>query len=636
VEASPTAAAGDTRHRLFWDRNDKRQLFARDTADEDGGLVFIEVGGAERLRSQARAGRLICPVSGCPHPGFTTRAGSRRDHFAHLSNAGGHAPESVAHQQGKHLVGRWARSALADAKVHVDDERVGNNQLPDVLVVLPGGQRWAFEVQYAALTAEQWQACHDGYVAQGIHDVWLLGHLPPNLAVSRRQENRGNPHVGPLQQVIHANGLPLLWINPFTETIAAALLSGWDAAQLAATDAAGFFGSVPLGVDMLDDCTLDGDGFATPALLAHRSAMDAWRALRAAQLAEEKRRSVEVEEELRRRSEAIRGAQLRRREYAQVAAGRTDEQRADLETWKAERQRQDGEAWKRYKAETVKAALGPGPLPWYLTKELNSDRQIWSGSPNYWRCHIFLSLVDGRVGQTFRFQDASRKIAGAHTKSPTGAFNFVAEFLRRLRDIGSVDFAGDGEYFGRTADITVVADHDSLPASEPTSVWGGATIEAANPPRPRTTGPRLELNGPTPATPEQIPVSLLPTKLAAYLGTDGRRAWQELQLPYLQTLRRVPDVIADSHPNDGVLGIHPPLWRHLVVEQLLPGRVGRAVGPASASRALGFARPVPALVHTAIAEFLEVLAEAGYLAPRGTAFTVVAELESRSPASRST
>ena len=519
---------------------------------------------------------------------------------------------------------------MHDVRVHVDDERVENNQLPDVLVVLPDGQRWAFEVQYAALTGDEWQARHDGYAAQEIHDVWLLGHLPPNLQVSRRQENHGNPHIGPLHQAIHANGMPVLWINPFTETVAAALFSDWDAAHLATTPAAQFYGAVPIGVDMLDNCTLHDNRFTTPSASAHLSAMDARRAQRERRLAEEERQRLATEEEHRRRSEAIQGVRLRRREYAQLAARRTDEQSAELEKWKTRRQQQDADNWHRYKAETVKPRLGPGPLPWYLTKPLYSDRRIWSGHPNYWRSNIFVSQIASSVGHTFRFQDAARQIANAHTKSPTGAFNFVGEFLRRLRDIGSIDFAGDGDYFGRTLTITVVADHNTLPATEPTIDWAETAAEPPRPTLPRPTVPPPEPTPSPPAEPETIPAGLLPPTLSRYQGTDGRRAWQQLQIPYLNTLRRVPNVIADPQPHDGALGIHPPLWRHLVAERLLPGRVGRTAGPASAARILGFTHPAPTVVRTAITEFLDALSQAGYLTAAGGFYIVAAELQPRS------
>src|SRR5919202_4773673 len=65
-------------------RPEVRQLFARDRRlPDDAPLVFIEIGGAGRLRDACAPGHLVCPVPGCPDPRLITRGGSRRDHFPH-------------------------------------------------------------------------------------------------------------------------------------------------------------------------------------------------------------------------------------------------------------------------------------------------------------------------------------------------------------------------------------------------------------------------------------------------------------------------------------------------------------------------------------------------------------------------
>jgi hypothetical protein len=128
-----------------------------------------------------------------------------------------HDFESFVHQAGKQLVAQWICSTYPEAYLRVDSERVGTGQLPDVLVVMPDGVRYAIELQYSPLTVEEWHLRHGGYASQGIHDIWLLGHLPPHLRTGGWEDNRGRAQVSALHQAIHAAGGQLLWINPFAE-----------------------------------------------------------------------------------------------------------------------------------------------------------------------------------------------------------------------------------------------------------------------------------------------------------------------------------------------------------------------------------------------------------------------------------
>lgn len=115
------------------------QVFARDVRlPLDAPLVRLHLGQADALRADARAGHLICPIADCEDPRLTTRAGSRRDHFAHLHRAGAaHGAETIAHHTAKHLLAAWLRERWPEALVHCDDRDVEDGQRPDVLLELP-------------------------------------------------------------------------------------------------------------------------------------------------------------------------------------------------------------------------------------------------------------------------------------------------------------------------------------------------------------------------------------------------------------------------------------------------------------------------------------------------------------------
>jgi hypothetical protein len=197
-------------------------VFARDVREPvDAPLVYLAVGQAEELRSDARAGYLQCPLPTCTDPRLTTRGGSVRDHFAHLSSPDGpHGYETLAHHTAKHLIGRHLRLQYPSASVHVDDLALDSGARPDVLLELTDGRRVAYEVQYAALTPEKWLARHERYVEDGVRDVWMFG----GPRYQRRPRYQGaDPDlraIGPALAVVLHSGHPLLLVDAAAEQIA--------------------------------------------------------------------------------------------------------------------------------------------------------------------------------------------------------------------------------------------------------------------------------------------------------------------------------------------------------------------------------------------------------------------------------
>lgn len=196
------------------------QVFARDLRlPSDAPLVFLPRGGVNALRPDTRAGHLVCPLEDCSDRRFVARGGPRRrDHFAHKPGAAKHGPETIAHHTAKHMVAAWLRTLYPTAEVHPDTKEVENGQRPDVLLVLPDGTQVAYEVQFAHLTVEQWQARHHGYRSQGIRDVWLFGgpRYDHSLEVG---PDAGGVRMHAVFDAVLAASHPMLLIDPTTETV---------------------------------------------------------------------------------------------------------------------------------------------------------------------------------------------------------------------------------------------------------------------------------------------------------------------------------------------------------------------------------------------------------------------------------
>lgn len=195
-----------------------RQVFAayRDGRPE---LFYLPEGGTDTAVKVLTRERLRCPIPDCPSPGLVAIGGTRRHHFRHgRSSEVRHAPESLSHITAKGSIARWVRGRYPDATVI--EEHATNAQrdrIADVLVTFPGDRRVAIEVQYAALTVEQWQERHDSYARQDIRDVWLFGHTGDHFKLADRGQRL---RLNAVHLALLAADSPVLWFNPFTNEIA--------------------------------------------------------------------------------------------------------------------------------------------------------------------------------------------------------------------------------------------------------------------------------------------------------------------------------------------------------------------------------------------------------------------------------
>lgn len=392
---------------------DQRQLYARDTRlSGDAPLRFIREGEAERLRAECRAGDLICPVPGCADPRYTTAGGTKRDHFRHRSLAGGvHAPETYFHFTGKHIVGEWARRQHPEAAVNVDDHHVrsdtGVTQVPDVLVKFPDGRRFAFEIQYAPMTIDEWRRRHDGYRQQDIVDIWLWGHERRYLRPARNHADR--IQLGPVPFAARRAGVALHWINPEEGLIASCRDASdpWTQQERRhGRRGRPQWESVSLAFEPLADCRIEGDGFVAPLQryeVEHR---------------------VEVAQELLQQ----RDRQRRKRQEAARVRAEKERRRAERQAYAQAREdaRYDGDI-----RPAVERRLA-GALE-VINATSQWDRAVYR-APAHWHAKLFELFIEGLIGSTFTFErvltELIDRLDGRIDEMP-GAAYFYLLFLER-------------------------------------------------------------------------------------------------------------------------------------------------------------------------------------------------------------
>ncbi|MDR7303861.1 competence protein CoiA family protein [Haloactinomyces albus] len=261
-----------------WQDGETRQVYAR-YKSEPTQLFFLEDGDVEPYRQWLKD-HVECFMPECANRALIPRHGNhgRRDHFGHHSGAGGHGDESLAHEQGKHVLQRWLERQEAVLETQLE-RSLGRHAVIDVYAS-DGDFELAVEMQYSALTPSKWRHRHEVYGRHGIIDVWVWGHRGPQLQLDRT--STGKLRLTGAQREVAATGYPLVWLKPERGEV----LTGWVYKHLDAYSQTyqrrqdwhdgydnhkGF--QVPPGaedetcwvtLDALDDCDLDEWGLLTP------------------------------------------------------------------------------------------------------------------------------------------------------------------------------------------------------------------------------------------------------------------------------------------------------------------------------------------------------------------------------------
>jgi hypothetical protein len=179
---------------------DERQVYARSTEAEGGELVFMPEGGAEEFRAAAQAGRLVCPVPGCPYPRLTTRGpAERRHHFVHLQSPGDPAHQRAYERQvATELLADWIRTthpkSTVETNVPVDGVSV------TVLVTGPTGAKFAVVFVDRRLGVDAWWDEDARLSAR----AWLGGGCSPRAGTCATRRRRPTLDLMTLRSAIVA------------------------------------------------------------------------------------------------------------------------------------------------------------------------------------------------------------------------------------------------------------------------------------------------------------------------------------------------------------------------------------------------------------------------------------------------
>ena len=254
---------------------------------DNGEPVYLPEGQADAMREMTKRD-LRCPYPGCDAQ-ISTRGGSRRAHFFHVSKVEHHGGrESEFHLAAKAMLAQWLRSAAPEGATvreeqTIKDPAISLHRRPDVLVTGQSGSQVAYEVEYKAWSVDGWRLKQTDLDRAGpggspLPTLWLFGHTRLRLQAEGGDDAVSVPELLMTVAATH----PVLVINPATKEIG----------TLVKRSGAPYRGNVlyaHLKVDPLDACRFDRHlGLVTPSLqraldvepvvAAHEAEMEAKRA----------------------------------------------------------------------------------------------------------------------------------------------------------------------------------------------------------------------------------------------------------------------------------------------------------------------------------------------------------------------
>ncbi|MFD7308561.1 competence protein CoiA family protein [Promicromonospora sp. NPDC059942] len=378
-----------------------RQVWARHRIT--GEPVFIAPGAAAEVRKTARA-EWTCLVPGC-EVAISTRGGSKRDHFFHVTaveHPGG--PESANHLASKAMLAQWATREANIGAVVVEEQTLKNveleiNRRPDVLVTWPEGQRLALEVEYKHFPTELWAAKQTDLDREEVTVTWLVGHT----RVQQDPKFASAVRVPALGRTLAAADRHVLVINPATLQIGTLAGDSRFTTRLRTWESTAW-----LRIDDLDTCVLDPDhGLVTPTM--------------------------------RRIDAAMRGA-------ARAAAEQAAAERAIEEALEEEEQRQRA-AWHASQARRLVHRVG-GNSPQLLRNPSDHDWAI-EALPVHWHAVLYETLIYNKQGREFAFDDcwtALREASITWVHDGDHAFEALTSYLTAFVDTGLVTPVGPEQW----------------------------------------------------------------------------------------------------------------------------------------------------------------------------------------------
>lgn len=440
--------AHDPRALAAFQNGERRLLYARYKDRPWDQPYYLVDGTAAAVRDLAKE-QLECFMPDCRDRRLTTVARhGRRDGFSHTAGAGGHSREGLFHQQAKALIVRWVQCRYPTVTAVAEQATDRGDRRADVMLTWPDGPQVAVEVQYAAITVEDWLSRQTSYREQGIRAVWLFGHLAPHLRPARPEPWRapedvaGHVHLSDLHRAVADSGETVLWINPIDEQVGVAWR--WERMHHCRDvnchhdDLREARFPVPCGaaataaifaVDRLFDCELSPDGLVTPTSL---SLLGSQGELLKARELDQTRQAAEIE--ARRAAARARAEEATAREEAEAA------EEARRSAWIAERRSSDADRWNASKLRADLIARYGEP-PDELGTELHTDTGIFA-YPAHWHGALYVDLIETEpTGARFTIADCYRALGARGIRlnqRPGAAASAVIAFLDWLRELGVV------------------------------------------------------------------------------------------------------------------------------------------------------------------------------------------------------
>lgn len=275
---------------------ESRMVWAAHVDDPEQRVFFPEVTPHEQRSAFRELTRksLCCVVPDCRLPLTAHFREGKRDGFVHPKGSKGHSPESLWHHEAKARIAEWAATTYTGMQVQVEQATDDRKRRPDVTITGTTGHQVAIEIQYAALTVDQWRERQRDLARGGRAVVWLLGHAGQHFKV----DPAGRVKYSELVRSMAAEDCIALWFNPIEDLI----LTTWSKSdEHGITPPAGRF-AFGHRVTPLEECWLTSDGIMTEHLEQLRAAANTRAALRAL--------ALELEEQRRRESEVRREREL--------------------------------------------------------------------------------------------------------------------------------------------------------------------------------------------------------------------------------------------------------------------------------------------------------------------------------------
>ena len=431
-----------------------RQVYARDRQAPAGPLFYLEDNAVDTAMRAFTREPLECFIDDCPQRELVAvHRESKRDGFRHRAGAGGHEPESLFHDQAKHMIADWIEHLHADAGVCCERGTSDRRRRADVMVTWPSGRQLAIEVQYSKLSVQEWRERTDSYRSHGIAVVWLFGHCGHHMKPDKKS---GAIKLNELHQTMRREGHDLLWVNPIHRKLGTVGVrrgpddfsplrgrtitwnDGYDnTSYLAPPSPHATLGQ--LLIDPLLDCTVATDSSIRSPALARLH--DNQHTL---QLVNARRRALDQE----------RGERERR------TRDELSDPDRQLERWHADPGR-----------DRILTLYG-GDLPAVIAERGPYDHGVLA-TPAHWHTVLYLTLVHGwpvatrfTVGNCYQ---ALRKAGIPLSEDSTLRAKAITRFLGELHSRGSIRLIRQGRSIAYAEVKSDLALRSSLPEDPPTT-----------------------------------------------------------------------------------------------------------------------------------------------------------------------